>query len=218
MDQRSNRGIVELQQDPRATPATVAAACPNCGSAARWFPESNAWGCDRCHQLVQPIQRPPAAKRGPALAIAAAVVVICGIATVGVLSNGEGKPTEASAGSGSSLVSVVAPKMLTDGKSVTKDVGNDVPANHEKAVTLNKNSSGHTSKSVSRPASRRTSKDTSDDTQAKFRCELDHDNGWCGGRCVSIDTSANCGRCGRTCSSYQKCINRDCADTGNFYD
>jgi TPR repeat protein len=70
-----------------------------------------------------------------------------------------------------------------------------------------------------RTASHRTSTPSSkpavDDTQAKFQCELDHERGWCGGHCVSINTSQNCGRCGKTCTSYQKCIDKDCADTGN---
>src|SRR3569623_139126 len=33
------------------------AVCPNCGFGARWIPESNAWGCDRCRQLVQPVMQ-----------------------------------------------------------------------------------------------------------------------------------------------------------------
>jgi len=49
---------------------------------------------------------------------------------------------------------------------------------------------------------------------AQFHCELEH-NGWCGHRCVSLDSSQNCGRCGNYCNSYQKCINRTCENTGN---
>ncbi len=28
--------------------------CGACGGPGRWIPESNAWGCDRCRQLIQP--------------------------------------------------------------------------------------------------------------------------------------------------------------------
>ena len=28
--------------------------CGTCGGPGRWLPESNAWGCDRCRQLIQP--------------------------------------------------------------------------------------------------------------------------------------------------------------------
>lgn len=28
--------------------------CGTCGGPGRWIPESNAWGCDRCRQLIQP--------------------------------------------------------------------------------------------------------------------------------------------------------------------
>jgi hypothetical protein len=27
--------------------------CPACGTPLRWFPEMNAWGCDRCQQMMQ---------------------------------------------------------------------------------------------------------------------------------------------------------------------
>src|SRR5262245_61345645 len=26
--------------------------CPACGTPLRWFPEMNAWGCDRCRQMI----------------------------------------------------------------------------------------------------------------------------------------------------------------------
>lgn len=29
-------------------------SCATCGGAGRWLPEANAWGCDRCRQLIQP--------------------------------------------------------------------------------------------------------------------------------------------------------------------
>ena len=28
--------------------------CGTCGGPGRWLPEANAWGCDRCRQLIQP--------------------------------------------------------------------------------------------------------------------------------------------------------------------
>lgn len=28
--------------------------CPTCQGPGRWLPESNAWGCDRCRQLIGP--------------------------------------------------------------------------------------------------------------------------------------------------------------------
>ncbi|MEO7093693.1 MAG: hypothetical protein ABI175_10610 [Polyangiales bacterium] len=28
--------------------------CATCGGPGRWLAESNAWGCDRCRQLIQP--------------------------------------------------------------------------------------------------------------------------------------------------------------------
>ena len=28
--------------------------CGQCGGPGRWLPEANAWGCDRCRQLIQP--------------------------------------------------------------------------------------------------------------------------------------------------------------------
>ena len=38
--------------------------CPACGTPLRWFPEMNAWGCDRCRQMMpaapQPMQGAPA--------------------------------------------------------------------------------------------------------------------------------------------------------------
>lgn len=32
--------------------------CPACGTPLRWFPEMNAWGCDRCRQMM-PASAPP---------------------------------------------------------------------------------------------------------------------------------------------------------------
>ncbi len=32
--------------------------CPACGTPLRWFPEMNAWGCDRCQQMM-PAAQPP---------------------------------------------------------------------------------------------------------------------------------------------------------------
>jgi hypothetical protein len=32
--------------------------CPACGTPLRWFPEMNAWGCDRCQQML-PAAGPP---------------------------------------------------------------------------------------------------------------------------------------------------------------
>ncbi len=31
-------------------------SCQTCGGPGRWIPESNAWGCDRCRQLIAPMQ------------------------------------------------------------------------------------------------------------------------------------------------------------------
>lgn len=40
-------------------------ACPTCGTALRWIPESAAWGCDRC-RVLYPVGGPgPAVGRGP---------------------------------------------------------------------------------------------------------------------------------------------------------
>lgn len=33
--------------------------CPNCRGPGRWIPESNAWGCDRCRQLIMMPPPPP---------------------------------------------------------------------------------------------------------------------------------------------------------------
>ena len=40
------------QQQAQAQPQTP--FCGTCGGPGRWLPESNAWGCDRCRQLIQP--------------------------------------------------------------------------------------------------------------------------------------------------------------------
>ncbi len=39
---------VQQQQAPQVP------FCGICGGPGRWIPESNAWGCDRCRQLIQP--------------------------------------------------------------------------------------------------------------------------------------------------------------------
>ncbi len=38
--------------------------CPACGTPLRWFPEMNAWGCDRCQQMMQ-MGPPPAYGHSP---------------------------------------------------------------------------------------------------------------------------------------------------------
>lgn len=35
-------------------------SCQTCGGPGRWIPESNAWGCDRCRQLIAPTPVAPA--------------------------------------------------------------------------------------------------------------------------------------------------------------
>ncbi len=30
-------------------------SCPTCQGPGRWLPESNAWGCDRCRQMIGPV-------------------------------------------------------------------------------------------------------------------------------------------------------------------
>ena len=39
-------------QQPGAAPQGP--TCPTCQGPGRWLPESNAWGCDRCRQLIGP--------------------------------------------------------------------------------------------------------------------------------------------------------------------
>lgn len=38
--------------------------CPACGTPLRWFPEMNAWGCDRCQQMM-PVAPAPAYGASP---------------------------------------------------------------------------------------------------------------------------------------------------------
>ena len=45
-------------QPTGASPQPMAAQgpmCQTCGGPGRWIPESNAWGCDRCRQLIGPV-------------------------------------------------------------------------------------------------------------------------------------------------------------------
>jgi hypothetical protein len=45
------------QQQMGAPPMAAAPqgpTCQTCGGPGRWIPESNAWGCDRCRQLIAP--------------------------------------------------------------------------------------------------------------------------------------------------------------------
>ncbi len=48
----------QQQSQPFAPPQTP--FCQTCGGPGRWLVESNAWGCDRCRQLIGP---PPSAPR-----------------------------------------------------------------------------------------------------------------------------------------------------------
>jgi ribosomal protein L37AE/L43A len=41
-------------QPPVPQQAAQVPFCGTCGGPGRWLPESNAWGCDRCRQLIQP--------------------------------------------------------------------------------------------------------------------------------------------------------------------
>jgi hypothetical protein len=77
--------------------------CATCGTALRWLPEQNAWGCDRCRvmfpaQQAAPIQNayqpqhaPPRPGSRKTLAIVAGLVVIGGIVGIVVATRG-GKP------------------------------------------------------------------------------------------------------------------------------
>ncbi len=40
---------IQPQMQPPPGPS-----CATCGGPGRWLPEANAWGCDRCRQLIQP--------------------------------------------------------------------------------------------------------------------------------------------------------------------
>ena len=43
-----------MQQQPPMAVAHQGPTCPTCQGPGRWLPESNAWGCDRCRQLIGP--------------------------------------------------------------------------------------------------------------------------------------------------------------------
>jgi len=67
-------------------------SCPACGSPLRWFPEMNAWGCDRCQQMFPaappmhggmqgaPGQRTQAEKTRTMILGGALVIAIIGVA------------------------------------------------------------------------------------------------------------------------------------------
>lgn len=42
------------QPPPMQYQAPQVPFCGVCGGPGRWLPEANAWGCDRCRQLIQP--------------------------------------------------------------------------------------------------------------------------------------------------------------------
>lgn len=48
--------ITAIVRASRKPPVMGAAppVCPTCRTPIRWVPESNAWGCDRCRQLLPP--------------------------------------------------------------------------------------------------------------------------------------------------------------------
>ena len=37
--------------------------CPACGTPLRWFPEMNAWGCDRCQQMMPAAPQPTVGRK-----------------------------------------------------------------------------------------------------------------------------------------------------------
>lgn len=39
----------------------MGAHCPRCGAAAVWHAQPGQWGCDRCQQMLPPIQHAPIA-------------------------------------------------------------------------------------------------------------------------------------------------------------
>ena len=95
--------------------------CRQCGTPLRWFPEQNAWGCDRCRQMFPPqmVQQPlqmapqmmqqppphvmhqqqPQMQPGPPrkgsrkmLAIIAGLVVVAGIVVIAVVASRNSDP------------------------------------------------------------------------------------------------------------------------------
>lgn len=47
-------GMPPQQQMQPQQAAYQGPTCQTCGGPGRWIPESNAWGCDRCRQLIAP--------------------------------------------------------------------------------------------------------------------------------------------------------------------
>ena len=43
-----------MPPQPMAAAPYQGPSCPTCQGPGRWLPESNAWGCDRCRQLLGP--------------------------------------------------------------------------------------------------------------------------------------------------------------------
>jgi hypothetical protein len=69
-------------------------ACPVCGTSLRWFPELNAWGCDRCQQMIAPATagrgRAPARRSRTTLFVVVGVGAAAAVAAIVALVAGRG--------------------------------------------------------------------------------------------------------------------------------
>ncbi len=65
--------------------------CPVCGTPLRWFPDQQAWGCDRCRQMIAPAPHGMPRRRGklPWILVGGGVVAIGTILLVVGLRGGD---------------------------------------------------------------------------------------------------------------------------------
>jgi hypothetical protein len=65
--------------------------CPVCGTPLRWFPDQQAWGCDRCRQMIAPAPHGMPQRRGklPWILVGGGVVAVGAILLVLGLRGGD---------------------------------------------------------------------------------------------------------------------------------